>query len=301
MAKSFYSDLAPLKFEKSLIYPTDLGGNFYPDCVCFTIQKRTGVSIDDVTGAVGAGLGAGQKTFLGQASMKTGEIPEELEKAIAKVKDEPDEKKRQTGIQTAIDTYKKNHENHNLPENMFDVIKKSLSAFSSSMTAHQTKALQMGKSGANILGSIYLNMPNGIQFNESANWAGTELGFMGKMSKDLVSGQGGIGQTAVGALAGGAGSLVGAATGALTVIDGAISRINGVRAELGATQNRFQSTVRNLSTIAENVTAARSQVNDTDYATATAELTKHQIIQQASASVLSQANQLPQAALTLLG
>ena len=97
------------------------------------------------------------------------------------------------------------------------------------------------------------------------------------------------------------GSLVGAATGALTVIDGAISRINGVRAELGATQNRFQSTVRNLSTIAENVTAARSQVNDTDYATATAELTKHQIIQQASASVLSQANQLPQAALTLLG
>jgi len=98
---------------------------------------------------------------------------------------------------------------------MFDVIKKSLSAFGSSMTKAQTKALQMGKSGANILGSIYLNMPNGIQFNEAANWAGTELGFMGKMSKDLVSGQGGVGQTAVGALAGGAGSLVGAAVGAI--------------------------------------------------------------------------------------
>ncbi|MBU3022163.1 flagellin [Aestuariibacter sp. A3R04] len=92
----------------------------------------------------------------------------------------------------------------------------------------------------------------------------------------------------------GASSLLGA-------VDGAISAIGGVRADLGALQNRFQSTIRNLSNIAENVSAARSRIRDTDFATETANLTRNQIIQQASTTVLSQANQRPQAALQLLG
>ena len=84
-------------------------------------------------------------------------------------------------------------------------------------------------------------------------------------------------------------------------IDSAISGIGAVRADLGALQNRFQSTIRNLSNINENLSAARSQIKDTDFATETAELTRNQIIQQASISVLSQANQRPQSALSLLG
>ncbi|WP_421133865.1 flagellin [Alteromonas sp. A079] len=84
-------------------------------------------------------------------------------------------------------------------------------------------------------------------------------------------------------------------------IDTAISAIGGLRADLGALQNRFQSTIRNLSNISENVSAARSQIKDTDFATETANLTRNQIIQQASTTVLSQANQRPQAALSLLG
>jgi flagellin len=84
-------------------------------------------------------------------------------------------------------------------------------------------------------------------------------------------------------------------------IDTAISAVGGLRADLGALQNRFQSTIRNLSNIAENVSAARSQIKDTDFATETANLTRNQIIQQASTTVLSQANQRPQAALSLLG
>ncbi|MAQ02430.1 MAG: flagellin [Alteromonadaceae bacterium] len=84
-------------------------------------------------------------------------------------------------------------------------------------------------------------------------------------------------------------------------IDGALSRVNGVRAELGALQNRFQSTIRNLSNISENLSASRSRIRDTDYAQATATLTQNQIIQQASTSILAQANQRPQAALSLLG
>jgi flagellin len=91
------------------------------------------------------------------------------------------------------------------------------------------------------------------------------------------------------------------ASGALTAIDSAISAIGGARADLGAVQNRFQSTIRNLSNIAENIAGARSRIRDTDFAAETAELTRNQIIQQASLSVLSQANQAPQAALSLLG
>ena len=84
-------------------------------------------------------------------------------------------------------------------------------------------------------------------------------------------------------------------------IDNAISAIGGLRADLGALQNRFQSTIRNLSNISENVSAAPSQIKDTDFATETPNLTRNQIIQQASTTILSQANQRPQSALSLLG
>ena len=87
----------------------------------------------------------------------------------------------------------------------------------------------------------------------------------------------------------------------MTAVDAAISAIGTVRADLGALQNRFQSTIRNLSSISENLSSARSRIKDTDFASETAELTRNQIVQQASVSVLSQANQRPQTALSLLG
>lgn len=87
---------------------------------------------------------------------------------------------------------------------------------------------------------------------------------------------------------------------ALTQVSEAISIIDAKRADLGAIQNRFQSTIRNLSNISENVSAARSRIRDTDFAVETAELTRWQIVQQASITVLGQANQRPQAALSLL-
>ena len=88
---------------------------------------------------------------------------------------------------------------------------------------------------------------------------------------------------------------------ATTSISEAISIIGAQRADLGALQNRFQSTIRNLSNISENVSSARSRIRDTDFAVETAELTRWQIIQQASVTILGQANQRPQAALSLLG
>jgi len=94
-------------------------------------------------------------------------------------------------------------------------------------------------------------------------------------------------------------SLSGASR-ALASIDSAIGIIDSKRADLGAIQNRFQSTIRNLSNIVENVSAARSRIKDTDFAKETAELTRSQILQQASTTILAQSNQRPQSALSLL-
>lgn len=88
---------------------------------------------------------------------------------------------------------------------------------------------------------------------------------------------------------------------AVIVIDQAIAAIDSQRASLGAVQNRFENTIGNLQNIAENVSAARSRIQDTDFAAETANLTKNQILQQAGTSILAQANQLPQAVLSLLG
>lgn len=87
---------------------------------------------------------------------------------------------------------------------------------------------------------------------------------------------------------------------ALAVIDKAIGSIDSVRSGLGATQNRLTTTVDNLQNIQKNSTAARSTVQDVDFAAETAELTKQQTLQSASTAILSQANQLPSAVLKLL-
>ena len=86
----------------------------------------------------------------------------------------------------------------------------------------------------------------------------------------------------------------------LAGMDSLIAVVDKKRAELGAVQNRFQSTIRNQANIAENVSAAKSRIKDADFAMETAKLTKNQILQQASQTILGQANQRPQAALSLL-
>lgn len=82
--------------------------------------------------------------------------------------------------------------------------------------------------------------------------------------------------------------------------DDAIGSIDSIRSTLGAVQNRLTSTISNLQNISENISAARSQVTDADYAEETANMTKGQILQQAGVAMLSQTNQLPQTVLSLL-
>ena len=86
----------------------------------------------------------------------------------------------------------------------------------------------------------------------------------------------------------------------LAGMDSLIAVVDKKRAELGAVQNRFQSTINNQANIAENLSAAKSRIKDADFAAETAKLTKNQILQQASQTILAQANQRPQAALSLL-
>ncbi len=137
--------------------------------------------------------------------------------------------------------------------------------------------------------------------------------FSGKESFTIADGAAGTGLAALGLTAGTSTGVVvessvsnldittvDGAQQAISVLDGAIAQIDSERASLGAVQNRFASTISNLQNISENASAARGQITDTDYAAESAKLAKNQIMQQAGTAMLAQANQLPQAVLSLL-
>lgn len=95
-------------------------------------------------------------------------------------------------------------------------------------------------------------------------------------------------------------STSGAASGALSTIDTDLATVTSNRAVFGAVQNRFEAVIANLQNYVENLSASRSRIQDTDFAAETSALTRNQILQQAGIAMLSQANQLPQSALSLL-
>jgi flagellin len=95
-------------------------------------------------------------------------------------------------------------------------------------------------------------------------------------------------------------STVAGANSAIAVLDGALSQVTSIRADLGAVQNRFASTISNLQTTSENLSASRSRILDADFAAETATMTRAQILQQAGTAILAQANAIPQNVLSLL-
>lgn len=94
---------------------------------------------------------------------------------------------------------------------------------------------------------------------------------------------------------------VGGSQKAVAVLDAALQFVDSNRAQLGAFQNRFSHAISNLDNVSENVSASNSRIKDTDFAKETTSMTKSQILQQASSSILAQAKQTPNAALGLLG
>jgi flagellin len=95
-------------------------------------------------------------------------------------------------------------------------------------------------------------------------------------------------------------SSASSASAALSVVDAALSQVNSSRADLGAIQNRFTSTISNLQTSSENLSASRSRIQDADFASETASLSRAQVLQQAATAMVAQANQMPQQVLSLL-
>jgi flagellin len=132
-------------------------------------------------------------------------------------------------------------------------------------------------------------------FAGSNNVAG-EVSFGGGLAGELGIGEGT--QTTVSSLDV---TTVGGSQEAVAVLDTALKSVDSHRAELGAFQNRFDHAISNLDNINENVNASKSRIMDTDFAKETTAMTKSQILQQASTSVLAQAKQAPNAALSLLG
>ena len=95
-------------------------------------------------------------------------------------------------------------------------------------------------------------------------------------------------------------STVDGSTKALKIIDSALAAVNGQRASFGALQSRFETTVNNLQSTSENMSASRGRIQDADFAAETANLSRAQILQQAGTAMVAQANQLPQGVLALL-
>ena len=149
--------------------------------------------------------------------------------------------------------------------------------------AGQTIGVNIGAATGSALGLnsvTTINMTNSAVYNTS-----------GTMTASATYGSS-IGALTISTFAG--------AQGSLAAIDEAISSVDTVRGDLGAVQNRFESTIANLSNVAENLSAARSRILDADIAQETSNMTKQNILQQAGVAILAQANQAPQLALSLL-
>ena len=156
----------------------------------------------------------------------------------------------------------------------------------------QTAAAVLSSGGnafASVAGSVRMSSNDGFSFDAGAAAmtsigisAGGDYSSLNSTAKIDLSTQDGA-QSAIG------------------ILDGAIGMIDSQRSDLGAMQNRLNSTINNLANTRENAAEGMSRIKDVDFADETVNLTKQQILQQAGTSILAQAKQIPQAALSLLG
>ena len=165
-------------------------------------------------------------------------------------------------------------------------------------TASRAVKLSAGKTGidadSTVVGGNIEFKSSATSFNVKTSVEGSQGGlFSGKASTLEASSLESVNTLDI--------STVSGANDAIDIIDGALANIDSNRADLGAIQNRFTSTISNLSVSIENISAARGRIQDTDFASETANMTKNQILQQAGTAMLAQANQLPQSVLSLLG
>lgn len=135
---------------------------------------------------------------------------------------------------------------------------------------------------------------------DTLNFEGNNIAELGMDANGLADDGSEANVQAIGTIASADITTIDGANRLITSVDSALDQINSIRGQLGAIQNRFESTVRNLSSISEALSAANSRILDADFAAETANLSKNQVLQQAGISVLAQANALPQQVLSLL-
>ena len=131
-----------------------------------------------------------------------------------------------------------------------------------------------------------------IKYGDTAD-ATDMLNMTGLQERNAVSGTGSVSSIAIATASG--------AQAAIPIIDAALEQINSTRSQLGAANNRLEFTISNLMNVSENTAAARSRIVDADFAAETANLSRAQVLQQASQAMLAQANSAPQQVLQLLG
>jgi len=168
----------------------------------------------------------------------------------------------------------------------------------SSTALHYGGNVSKGEDSTTIGGTISFNAAGA--FSVTSSVSGDNVGLVGGNTSLFGSDADIANASALSSINGVDVSSVDGANNAITVIDAAMTQISNIRSALGAVQNRMQSTISNLSAGAENVTAARSRIQDADFAQETANMTRAQILQQAGVAMLAQANQLPQQVLSLL-
>ena len=185
---------------------------------------------------------------------------------------------RELGIQASSDTVGENE--RGFIDKEIQQLKSEMQRIANVTTWGKNKLLDGSTPKFDFQVGIYNNETNDrISFDSSGNKATIDA--LGLAAVDFTSKEG--------------------AQTALEKLDGAQNTVNGIRANLGALQNRLNSTVTNLGVQEENMTAANSRIRDTDVAAATAEMTRNNILLQASTATLAQANSKDQLALKLLG
>ncbi|MGZ9043089.1 MAG: flagellin N-terminal helical domain-containing protein [Telluria sp.] len=159
-------------------------------------------------------------------------------------------------------------------------------------TAATLTATTVNGSAATVGAKVTLSSAS--SFTSTASAVGIQSGVAGATHSSALSAVSSIDVTAM------TNGIPSGANNALKVIDSALANISNARASLGAVQNRFTNTISNLQATSENLSSARSRIQDTDFAAETANLTRGQILQQAGTAMLAQANSLPNGVLSLL-
>lgn len=167
----------------------------------------------------------------------------------------------------------------------------SIEAAAADGTYTGTGAVMTEDNATTVTGQVKFNSSTSFSVTATAA-AGGAAGATALVTGTVGSTLSNVGQIDIGSQKGSSNALV--------VIDSALDFVNGLRAKLGAAQNRVESTISNLSTTSENLTAARSRIQDADFAQETASLTRSQVLQQAGMAMLAQANAAPNNVLTLL-